>query len=482
MMMKDFSKKVLDFLPPAVEYADCRVITTERRDVSTKDGVVEQLEVGTSSGLGVRVLVDGAWGFASSSEITLKEAEKTVSRAVRNAQAALITNPEKVKLAKVPAVNNSYKTPVKADPFVIPISEIVSLLLAADRAQKISKKIKISQTYFSAFKQKKIFASTEGSLIDQEIVFTGAGIEATAVERGEVQNRSYPKSAGGQFETGGYEAVEGMKLVENAPRIAEEAVKLLAAENCPEGEFDIILGDDQLALQVHESCGHPVELDRALGFEASYAGTSFLTPDKLKRYQYGSEYVNIVADATTLRGLGTFGYDDEGVKVSRQEIIKKGKFIGYLTSRETAWKYDLPVTGAMRASGWSKLPLIRMTNINLEPGNWKLEDLIEDMKSGLLLSTNRSWSIDDKRLNFQFGSEIAWQIKNGKKGKIYKNPVYSGLTPQFWQSCDAVCNQKYWKLWGTPNCGKGEPSQTMYVGHGVAPARFRKVKVFPGRK
>ena len=480
--MKDFARKVLGLLPSKVEYADCRVVVTERRDVATKDGIVEALELGSSSGFGVRVLVDGAWGFASSSEINHEEAEKIVSRAVRNAEAALITNPEKVKLAKVPVVNDTYKTPVKTDPFEIPISEVVSVLLAADQAQKISKKIKISQTYFSAFKQKKIFVSTEGSLIDQEIIFTGAGLEATAVERGEVQNRSYPKSAGGQFETRGWEAVEEMKLVQNAPGVAQEAIKLLEAKNCPSGEFDIILMDDQLALQVHESCGHPVELDRALGFEASYAGTSFLTPEMLQNYQYGSDHVNIVADATVLGALGSFGYDDEGVETKKVDLIKSGKFVGYLTSRETAWKFDLPVTGAMRASGWSQLPLIRMTNINLEPGTLSLEELIADTKYGLLLNTNRAWSIDDKRLNFQFGTEVAWEIKNGKKGRIYKNPVYTGMTPSFWNSCDAVCNKNYWKVWGTPNCGKGEPPQTMYVGHGVAPARFRKVKVFSGRK
>ncbi|MFC1727681.1 TldD/PmbA family protein, partial [Patescibacteria group bacterium] len=286
----------------------------------------------------------------------------------------------------------------------------------------------------------------------------------------------------GQFATQGWEAIEEMDLLRNAPRIGKEAVDLLAAQNCPEGEFDIIIDSNQLALQVHESCGHPVELDRALGFEAGYAGTSFLTPDKLNQYQYGSKQVNIVADATVPGGLGTYGWDDEGVVAKKIDLIKRGKFVGYLTSRETADEFGLPVTGAMRAQSWSHLPLIRMTNINLLPGKWALKDLIKDTKKGLFLSTNRSWSIDDKRLNFQFGTELAQEVKNGKLGKYYKNPVYSDLTPRFWNSCDAVCNRKSWKVYGTPNCGKGEPGQVMFVGHGTSPARFRKVKIFPGRR
>lgn len=480
--MKDFARKVLNLLPGGV-YGDVRVVETRRREISTKDGVVEELQLGENRGFGVRVLIDGAWGFAGSADLSLKSSRKTVAVAVKNARAAGLASP-RVTLARVPKVVGSYRTAVRLDPFNIPTTEIVELLLKADAAQKISPKIKISQTYFSCFAQKKVFASTEGSLIDQEIVFTGGGLEATAVSRGEVQNRSYPGSFRGQFETRGWEVVEEMDLGGAAPRIAEEAARLLTAENCPAGETDLIIGGNQLALQVHESCGHAVELDRVLGFEAGYAGMSFLTTDKLKDYQYGSKVVNIVADATVPGGLGTFGWDDEGVAAKKVNLVKKGKFVGYLTSRETVGHQsapDLPVTGAMRAENWESLPLIRMTNINLLPGKWKLADLIADTKKGLWLDTNRSWSIDDRRLNFQFGTEVAREIKNGKLGRYFKNPVYSGLTPQFWHSCDAVCDQNSWKVYGTPNCGKGEPAQTMFVGHGVSPARFRGVRVFSPR-
>jgi TldD protein len=268
-----------------------------------------------------------------------------------------------------------------------------------------------------------------------------------------------------------------MKILENAERIREEALQLLYAEVCPAKETTIIISGDQMALQVHESCGHPTELDRVLGTEISLAGGSFLTLDKLNQLRYGSDKVTITCDATCEGGLGSFGYDDEGVKAQRVELVKNGLFVGYQTSRETALVLNQKSNGTMRADGWNRIPLVRMTNINLEPGEWDLNDLILDTKEGLYLETNKSWSIDDKRLNFQFGVEAAWEIKDGKKTKMFKNAVYTGITPEFWNSCDAVCHQKYWHIWGVPNCGKGEPMQTMHVAHGTSPTRFRNVAV-----
>jgi TldD protein len=214
-----------------------------------------------------------------------------------------------------------------------------------------------------------------------------------------------------------------------------------------------------------------------MGTEASYAGTSFLTLDKLGSFQYGDPIVNITADATVAGGLGSFGYDDEGVPAQRTPIIRDGLFVGYLTSRETAVQLGQRSNGTMRADGWNAIPLIRMTNINLEPGEWEFEDLIADTDKGIYMSTNKSWSIDDKRLNFQFGTEIAYEIVNGKLGRMLRNATYTGVTPQFWHSCDAICNEKHWSVWGTPNCGKVLPSQVAHVGHGTAPARFRNVQV-----
>jgi len=279
--------------------------------------------------------------------------------------------------------------------------------------------------------------------------------------------------------TRGWELVEVLNLPSEAERVAREAAGLLSAPHFPKGKFDIILEGSQAALQLHESCGHPIELDRVLGTEASYAGTSFLTPDKLNtNFRYGSEAVNITADATLEGGLGSFAYDDEGVPGQCTQIVKDGIFCGYLTSRETAPVIGQASQGAMRADGWSNTPLIRMTNINLLPGDWTLEEIIADTDYGFLLCTNTSWSIDDRRLNFQFGTEVAFEIVKGELGQMYRNPTYNGITPEFWASCDAISGKApgEWRIWGVPNCGKGEPMQTARVGHGVAPARFRSVQ------
>ncbi|HOX07959.1 MAG TPA: TldD/PmbA family protein, partial [Planctomycetota bacterium] len=260
-------------------------------------------------------------------------------------------------------------------------------------------------------------------------------------------------------------------------RVRREGLELAKAPPCPNGRRTIILDGGQLALQVHESIGHPIELDRVFGTEAAYAGTSFLTTEKLGGFRYGSEHVNVVADATEPLGLGTFGFDDEGTPAQRVDVIKAGVFVGYISDRESAARLGLASSGAARADGWSRIPLVRMTNINLLPGEWKFDDLLAATDGGLFLATNRSWSIDDRRLNFQFGTEAAWEISGGRLGRMYKNPTYTGITPEFWGSCDAVCSRDHWKMWGTPNCGKGQPGQTAHVGHGTAPARFRNVQV-----
>ncbi len=479
-------KQLLEILSliPKVQYADLRIVEKKNQNIETKDGVVEALASSTSLGYGVRVLVTGAWGFAASYDFSRSGIERTIKKAVSIAKESARFKTKNVVLTKQKPIKASYKTPVKEDPFNVPIKDKIKLLLEADRAQRVSPEIVISQSFFSANSEKKWFASTEGSIIDQEIIWTGIGIEASAAGNSDFQNRSYPNSFRGQNQTRGYELVRELKLIENAPKIGEEAVKLLRADLCPTGDFDIILDGNQVALQIHESCGHASELDRVFGYEASYAGTSFLTAEKLANFQYGSKAVNITADATIPGGLGTFGYDDEGVAAERTFLVKNGLFSDYLTSRETATElgeihpgYKKGSTGAMRASSWDRIPLIRMTNVNLEPGNWKLADLIADTKYGIFMSTNRSWSIDDRRYNFQFGTEIGWEIKNGKLGKMLKNPTYQGITPEFWNRCDAVCDKSHWEVWGTPNCGKGQPQQVMYTGHGASPTRFRKIKV-----
>jgi TldD protein len=328
-------------------------------------------------------------------------------------------------------------------------------------------------------KRRQIFVSTLGSVIDQTRCLSGAGFAALSYKDGDIQKRSFPNSFGGQFQLKGYELVDELRLLQNAPRIAEEAVALHAAEQCPEGEFDLILDSAQLGLQIHESIGHPIELDRVLGSEANYAGMSFLTLDQLNHLRYGSEIVNVVCDAREEHGpgLGTFAFDDEGVPAQGNDIIRNGQFAGYMTSRETAAAVGAARSnGCMRADGWARLPLIRMTNVSLQPGEQTLEEVF-DVDHGIYMETNRSWSIDDKRYNFQFGCEIGWEIRRGKRGRMLKNHSYSGISTEFWNACAAIAGREHWTLWGVPNCGKGQPEQVMGTGHGASPARFRKIKV-----
>ena len=296
----------------------------------------------------------------------------------------------------------------------------------------------------------------EGAHVSQTIYEAGGGVQATAVGNGETQRRSYPQSHGRQQGCAGWEYVVEMDLAGNARRVAEEAAELLTAEPCPvDITTDLIIDSSQLALQIHESCGHAVELDRALGDEAAFAGTSFLTPDLLHDFRYGSEQVNIVADSVSATGLGTFGWDDEGLPAQSTDIIRNGQFVGYLMSRESATRLGLASNGCMRASSWNRIPLIRMTNVSLQPGEWTPDDLIADTDDGIYLETNRSWSIDDRRYNFQFGTEVGREIKNGKLGRLLRNPTYTGITPEFWRNCDAVCGPEHWTALGNAPVRQG---------------------------
>ena len=476
--MKKLIQNILDLARmKGAAYADIRIVHRQDEEIEVKNGKVEGLIHDEDVGFGIRVLFQGAWGFACSSKVDRREMEGVLRKALKIAQASSKAKGKEILFPSVSPVADRYITPISIDPFDVAPETKLDLLLKADEIMRKNKKVKVSEAFLGSYKTEKTFASTEGSLIEQEIIECGAGMAATAIEGDEVQVRSYPNSFRGNFATQGYEWIEKLALASQAERVAEEASQLLGAKPCPSKITTLVLDSSQLALQVHESVGHPIELDRSLGTEASYAGTSFLEPAMVGHFRYGSEWVNIVADATYPGGLGTFGYDDEGIKAQRVPILSHGILVNLLTSRETAPPLGKESNGTMRADGWNRIPLIRMTNINLEPGEWTLEQMIADTEEGLFLTTNRSWSIDDKRINFQFGTEIGWEIKNGKLGEMVKNPTYTGITPRFWNSCDAIGNKDHWQMWGTPNCGKGEPGQMAHVGHGTAPARFRNVRV-----
>ncbi len=478
--MRDLANVALDTARlRGATYADIRFVTDKTQNVMVKNGLVESLSLNESQGFGVRVIVNGAWGFSSSSIVSRAEIERVTAAAVAIAKASASVKRNPVHLGSPLSIVAKYSTPVEIEVFSVPLEQQIEVLLKADEEMRRVDGIRVASGFITTLNTHKIFASTEGSYIEQNLSEAGAGIECYAVGEGGFQRRSYPNSVGGFWETGGYELIPRLDLPGHATQIAEQAVQLLNAPICPTKTTTLVLDSSQLALQVHESCGHPIELDRVYGMEASFAGTSFLTTEKLGNFKYGSDIVNISADATNPRGLGTFGFDDEGVPAQRTPIIQNGNFVNYITDRETAATLGQDSNGTARADGWNRIPLIRMVNINLEPGNGgSLEDLIAGVDDGIYMETNKSWSIDDKRLNFQFGVEMAYEIKNGKLGQMYRNAAYTGMTPQFWNSCDAIGGKEEWVIWGVPNCGKGEPMQGMHVGHGAAPGRFTNIKTF----
>ena len=458
-------------------YADVRVVQTAQQSLAVKNGRVAGLNKRESLGFGVRVLVGDAWGFAASRDLAAGEVDRVAALAVQIAHASALVAGGRVDLGPPVASRGRYLTPIAIDPFTISVEDKLGLLLQAEAGMARVPGAGLRHGSLDFVREHKTFASSEGADIEQTLYEAGGGISVLAISGDEVQRRSYPTPVRQQG-AAGWEFVLALDLPGQAERIASEAVQLLSADECPAGLVTtVILGAEQMALQVHESVGHPAELDRVFGAEAAYAGASFLTPDLLGRFRFGSPVVNLIADARQPGGLGTFGWDDEGVPAGSSALVQAGQFTGYLMSRETAAQLDLPSNGCMRAAGWNRLPLVRMANVSLEPGEWRLADLIADTDDGLYLETNRSWSIDDRRYNFQFGTEMGYEIKRGRLGRLLRNCTYTGTTPEFWNACDAVCNAAHWQMWGVPNCGKGQPSQVIHTGHGAAPARFRGVRV-----
>ena len=477
MPLDDFLSRALNLASvQGASYCDVRLVETNQERLGVRSGAVETLSNDESQGIGVRVLVSGCWGFASTNIVAPDEIDRITNVAVEIAKASAQSSTGQVSLGPPVTSQGVYTTPIRVNPFTISLEDKLGLLLEADARMGSVKGISARTGNLIFIKEHKSFANSEGAHVEQTIYEAGGGIMATARGNGEIQRRSYPQSMRQQG-CAGWEFVDSMDLAGNAERIASEAVALLSAKHCPSGVTTLIVGASQLGLQIHESCGHAIELDRVLGSEAAYAGTSFLTTDKLNNFQYGSEHINITADSVRLPGLGSYGWDDEGVPAQSTPVVQNGQFTGYLTSRETASGLNLIPNGSMRAASWNRIPLIRMNNVSLEPGNWNLDDLIADTDDGILMEMNRSWSIDDRRFNFQFGTEIGYEIKKGKLGKALRNCTYTGITPEFWNSCDAVCNEELWTMWGIPNCGKGQPGQIGHTGHGAAPARFRNIQV-----
>lgn len=456
-------------------YAEARVVRRTRDELFFKDRSVEKTHLLEDLGMGVRALVGDRWGYAS---INLMSPELARSCGAAAAGAARLAEPAPREVATPNPVAGSYRTPLSEDPLGLSITERAEPFLQAHHVILGTDGITGARGQTLALRVETWLRADNGTRVDQQTTMTGGSISAIAADGGVRQLRSFPKSGEGRLVQGGFEHLRALDLPREAKRVAEEAVALTHAEPMPEGETTIILAGSQLSLQIHESVGHPTELDRVFGEEISLAGASFLLPDQLDSLQFGSELVNLYADATTPLGPGTYGFDDEGTPATSAPLVERGRFVGYLSGRDEAARLGRPSASALRAESWQHLPIVRMTNVNLAPGEGSLDDLIAGVERGVLLDANKSWSIDELRLNFQFSCEIAYEIANGKlTGRIFRDPVYFGITPRFWAGCSAIAGPEAWQMWGWATCGKGDPMQLMHVGHGCAPTRFDRVKV-----
>ena len=460
-------------------YVDVRLEQIEDEHIAVANGTIEPVEHALSSGIGIRVIKDGAWGFVSTDRLSEKIIREKAQLAIEIAAAGAQVNTEPVALADQKPVKGEYVSPYEIDPFSISLEEKVSFLMDIDAAMATSggQSISSRDTFVDFRKRDKYFISSEGAEITQLLIHSGAGLSLGLTKsHHERYERSYPSSSG-QFESKGYELLEELKMKEATLRLIEEIKMLQSAEECPKKEMTLLLSGDQVSLQMHESIGHALELDRVFGAERNFSGVSFATPENLGQLQFASDIVTVVCDSTAPHGLASYGYDDEGVPTRRTELIKDGVLVNYLSSRETAARLGKSSTACMRANSWSNVPIVRIPNICLNPGEKSFEDILSEIDDGIYMDTVKSWSIDDERKYFQFGCEIGRLIKGGKLTTTIKNPTYSGCTVDFWNKCTAIADSRSYRIWGTPNCGKGQPGQNARTAQGASPARFDRILI-----
>lgn len=459
-------------------YSDVRIVRRRNEQLYTREDHVEWVNADESYGFGIRVLVSGAWGFAATSRVDPAETKRVAQLAAQIARANAKVQTRPVELAPNPAHVDVWQTPLVKDPFKIPLEEKAELLLAINAEAMKTPGVRFCTSYYLGAGEWKLFASSDGAYIEQNITRVQPAYVVTAVspQTGEFVTRQHdfqPRQAG-------WEYVEDSPLLADARRMGEEAVEKLKAPSVEPGKKDLILSPENLFLTIHESVGHPTELDRAMGLEANFAGTSFATPEKLNKLQYGSALVNIYGDKTTPGGLATCGYDDEGVKTRKFDLVKGGRFVGYQTTRdEAAWVGEKESRGTSYAQDFKSIPFQRMPNVSLAPGDKDLgvKELIASTEDGIYIVGDGSWSIDQQRYNFQFGGQMFYEVKHGKVTRALKDVAYQANTLQFWNSCVAVGGPREWKLNGAFGDGKGEPMQIQAVSHGCPPAKFAQINI-----
>jgi TldD protein len=460
-------------------YADVRIGRTEFEALFAQEERLENCQSSFLMGFGVRVLLGGSWGFAGSTLLTGSEIARAVAIAIENAKASQLIQATPVILEDIPAYQENWTMPLRIDPFSISVEEKSAKLLAINRAALSAGADYVTSGFLMA-REEKLFVSSRGSSICQSRVRIFPQFEVTAIDKntGKFATRNTlapPRAAGWDY-------ILGCELESEAALAAEQARQKLAAKPVAPGKYDLVLDPGNLWLTVHESIGHSTELDRALGWEADFAGTSFVTPDKLGKLKFGSPLLNVIADRSQEGGLATVGFDDDGVKSEGAEfaIIENGVFKNYQTAIGQA-----QLIGGERSNGCAyadspmRFPIQRMPNISLKPNPEKtsLDDLIGDVKDGIYIVGDGSWSIDQQRHNFQFGGQLFYEIKNGKLGKMLRDVAYQATTVEFWNSLDGLGDQSTYVLGGSFSCGKGQPMQLAPVSHGAVPARFRQINV-----
>lgn len=459
------------------EYGDIRILESRTQVVQGEDRRIAAVRDARDSGFGVRVLYRGAWGFAASSILSVEEVPRVADLAVRIAKGSATMTTEKVRLAEEAVHVDRVVTPVRIDPFGVSLGEKTELLTDVMDYVHRQPGVVRSGGHLWARRDLKLLASTEGSRITFDLVAVQGGFEATALHDGRFASRTFNTP----HLRMGYEVIHDANLAAEAPRIATQAVEKVKAPPVEPGTYDLVLDPEHLSLTMHESCGHPSELDRALGYEANYAGTSFLTPDKRGSFRYGSPHVSFVADNTEPETLAATGYDDDGVACQKWDIVRDGIFVGYCTNREVAPKIgEKRSRGSNRADGWASVPIVRIANIGLQPGRATLNDMLAGVKRGIYVEGHDSFSIDQRRYNFQFGGDAFWLIENGRRTHMLRDVIYHGITPEFWGSCDAVADASHRRRFGFITCGKGQPGQSGWMTHAASHARFRNVSVIRG--
>ena len=463
------------------QFADARYLDIRRQRVMSRNHALSSCNDSEDCGFGVRVLYQGAWGFASSPNYTAAEAEEVVALALRIARAsAQALRSGGVQWAPEPPLKLSYRSDCKVDPFAVALEAKADLLVSANEVMLKNESVKRAQGFMLFKRVQRWYVNSEGVELHSDVTSSEAVIRAIAVGQSDFQERNWKAPSNSR----GFEACDKTEFLAQAERVADQAEEKLSARLAPEGEFDIVTDSENLSLTIHESVGHATELDRVMGYEVSMAGSSFVTRDKLGEFRYGSDAVTLIADNTLEHGLATQGFDDDGVPGQRWEIVRDGIFQAYSSGREFAHYVDEERSrGCCRADHWSSIPIVRIPNLFLMPGKQALspEELIADVRHGLYFEGMDSFSIDQWRLNFQFGGNAVWEIKNGRKAGMLKAALYQSRTPTFWNACDATCDERHWRAHGVTNCGKGDPLQIAQMTHGAAPTRFRKIHICRGR-